>query len=214
MPVDVSGDSNVKPPTSFAVKMQKTNLSNQPLQVQTARDRIFPSIGGSNHPYITGTMVSPSINPDSSRAFYMGSPTTARSAQESNYLSVDQDEANEFEGYQQTYTQIKREIDELLEAKENILKIQPTTLALNLKQVLRSLENTKRNTKIIIDESDDDELEDEIDLENMIKKLMSACNEAQKKTFQKIIDYLRTTKNEGQVLFRKDQATMVTFSYK
>jgi len=124
------------------------------------------------------------------------------------YMLPESDPNVELEVYKKEYEKIKSEINELLESRENILKIQPTTVSNNLKQVLRNLESFKKNSKVIIDESDDDDYELG-DIEAMVANLLKAFNSAQQKTFKRVLYYLTSKRMNAHNLLYKDQGTMV-----
>lgn len=126
-----------------------------------------------------------------------------------NNMEAEQENEFELEAYRRDAERIQMEIDGILESKDSILKIQPTTLAANLKQILRGLEVTKKNVKVLLDESSDEEMEDEVDFDKMVNKLMEACSGAQRKLFQKIVGFMEAKRLSEQKP-KQDMETMVS----
>lgn len=139
-----------------------------------------------------------------------GGPASPTNGSDSINYFQEPDNAFEWEMQQHEFEKIKKEIDELLKGKEDIEKIEPTNVQTNLKQVLKSLEGTKRQNNIIVDDSDDSD-EEQMDLQKIIDKLMVAFNGAQRKTFQKVLEYIAAKKATGddKSLFARDMGTMV-----
>jgi hypothetical protein len=132
-------------------------------------------------------------------------------ARKNGITNMEAEQENEFEleAYRRDAERIQMEIDGILESKDSILKIQPTTLAANLKQILRGLEVTKKHVRVILDESSDEEMEEEVDFDKMVNKLMEACSGAQRKLFQKIVGFMEAKRLSEQKP-KQDMETMVS----
>ena len=126
---------------------------------------------------------------------------------QTNYATLEQED-EEWSAYERGYEQILIEVDEVLEGRDYIRKIQPIMVAENLRQVLKGLETTKKHTKVVVDESDDDD-EEGIDFQTMVNKLMKVFGNAQKKVLKKVLDQMITKKGEIENVVRHDKGTMV-----